>query len=98
MTLDKFDTNPILVNINTLKPYRIYDTITSRGMESTIERERDITNTYPQVIIEKSFPNATLENGQEANTIFFPFSEVGIEIQYLVVGTKITDSFAIIEV
>ncbi len=45
MTIDKFDPNPILVNINKLKPYWFQDTITSKGLESIVKKGRDTTNT-----------------------------------------------------
>ncbi len=44
--VNKFDPNPILVNINKLKPYRFQDTITSKGLESIVKNERDIYNPY----------------------------------------------------
>jgi hypothetical protein len=45
VTIDKFDPNPILVNINKLKPYRFQDPTTYKGLESTVKRGRDTTNT-----------------------------------------------------
>jgi hypothetical protein len=56
MIIDKFDPNPILVNINKIKPYEFQDIIVSKRLESTIEKGRDITN------IEIVFHIATLEN------------------------------------
>jgi hypothetical protein len=43
--VDKFDPNPILININKLKPYWFKDNIASRGLKSTFERGKDISNT-----------------------------------------------------
>jgi hypothetical protein len=58
VAIDKFDPNPILVNINKLKPYQFQDTTASKGLESTFERGRDIVNT------KMGFHIATLENAQ----------------------------------
>jgi hypothetical protein len=44
MIIDKFDPNPILVNINKLKPYRFQDSITSRGFKLIVKMGRDIAN------------------------------------------------------
>jgi hypothetical protein len=49
MIVDKFDPNPILVNINKLKPYRFQDTTPSRGLESIVERGRDIACHNPNL-------------------------------------------------
>jgi hypothetical protein len=54
--VNKFDPNPILVNINKLRPYRFQHTIASRGLELIVERGRDTTNT------KIGFNIATLEN------------------------------------
>ncbi len=56
MTINKYDPNPILVNINKLKPYRLQDTTVSKGLESTVERGRETTN------IEIGFNIIILEN------------------------------------
>lgn len=37
MTIDKYDSNPILVNINKIEPYQFQDIIVSKGLESTVE-------------------------------------------------------------
>jgi predicted P-loop ATPase len=76
VTINKFDPNPILVNINKLKPYQFQDTTASRGLESIIERGRDTTNTKIR------FNTTTLENAQGINTKF----------SFLVDGTKIQES------
>ncbi len=59
MTIDKFDPNPILVNINKLKPYWFQHTITSKELELIVETGRDTTNT------KKRFHIATLNNAQD---------------------------------
>ncbi len=41
MNVDKFDTNPLLVNVNKLKPYWHLE-LTPNGMESKIEGGRDV--------------------------------------------------------
>jgi len=76
MTVDKFDPNPILVNVNKLKPYQFQDTNVSRGLESIVERGRDITNN------EIGLKTPTLENSQGTCT----------KISFLVDGTKIQES------
>jgi hypothetical protein len=58
MIVDKFDPNPILVNINKLKPYRFQDTTASKGLESKVKGGRDITNN------EIGLKTLTLENAQ----------------------------------
>jgi hypothetical protein len=55
MIVDKFDPNPILININKLKPYRFEDNVASRGLKSSFKRGKDISNT------EKRFHVMTLE-------------------------------------
>ncbi len=40
MNVDKFDTNPLLVNVNKLKPYW-HSELTPNGLESQIEGGRD---------------------------------------------------------
>jgi hypothetical protein len=52
--IDKFDPNPILININKLKPYWFQDITVFWRLESTMERGRDTTN------IEIGFNIATL--------------------------------------
>jgi hypothetical protein len=76
VTIEKFDPNPNLVNINKLKPFRFQDTITSKGFESTVEKGRDTTNTKIR------FNIATLENAQG----------IGKNVSFLVDGTKIQES------
>jgi predicted P-loop ATPase len=76
VTVNRFDPNPILVNINKLKPYRFQDTTASRGLESIVERGRDTTNT------EIRFNTTTLEYARGTNTKF----------SFLVDGTKIQES------
>ncbi len=68
----KFDPNPILVNINKLKPYQFQNTTTSKGLESIVERGRVITN------IEIGFNTTTLENAEGTSTKL-SFSVDGIE-------------------
>ncbi len=75
--VDKFDPNPILVNINKLKPYWFQNKIAFRGLESTVEMGRDIANT------EIGFKIATLKKEQGTCT----------KISFLVDGTKIQDSW-----
>ncbi len=77
MTINKFDPNPILVNINKLKPYWFQNKIAFRGLESTVEKGRDIANT------EIGFKIATLKKEQGTCT----------KISFLVDGTKIQDSW-----
>ncbi len=99
MIVNKFDPNPILVNINKLKPYRFQDTITSKGLESIVKNERDTTNT------EIGFHIVTLENAQDTCTKFsfsmdgtkIQESRLGIENQDLVVGTEIQNKTTRIE-
>jgi len=57
VTIDKFDPNPIFININKLKPYRFQDLSASKGLESTVESERDTT------IIKTRFNTTILKNG-----------------------------------
>jgi hypothetical protein len=76
MTINKFDLDPILVNINKLKPYQFNNKISSKGLESIVKRGRDITN------IEQGFNIVTLENAQGTCTKF----------SFLVGGTKIQES------
>ncbi len=82
--IDKFDPNPILVNINKSKPYQFQDTIASKGLESIIKWGRDITNT------EIGFNVPTLENAQNINTQN-SFLGDGTEIQESQLGTKNQD-------
>jgi hypothetical protein len=82
--IDKFDPNPILVNINKSKPYQFQDTIASKGLESIIKWGRDITNT------EIGFNVPTLENAQNINTKI-SFLGDGTEIQESQLGTKNQD-------
>jgi hypothetical protein len=56
VTVNKFDPNPILININKLKPHWFQDKSASRRLESIVERGRDRTN------IEIRFNITTLEN------------------------------------
>jgi len=84
VTIDKFDPNPILVNINKLKPYWFQDITFFRGLESTIKRGRDTTNT------EIRFNIVTLENVQGTCTKF-SFLMNGTEIQESSLGTKNQD-------
>jgi hypothetical protein len=53
---DKFDPNPILVNINKLKPYWFQDSSALKGLKLVVEKGRDITN------IEIGVNTTTLEN------------------------------------
>jgi len=62
MIIHKFDPNPILVNINKLKPYQFQNTTTSKWLESIVERGRVITN------IEIGFNTTTLENAEGTST------------------------------
>jgi hypothetical protein len=62
--VNKFDPNPILVNINKLKPYRFQDTAISKRLQSIVERGRDTTNTKIR------FHTITLENAQGIGTNF----------------------------
>jgi hypothetical protein len=80
----KLDPNPMLININKLKPYWFQDTTASKGLESTIERERDTTNT------KIGFNIASLENVQGISTKL-SFSVDGTEIQKSWLGIKIQD-------
>ncbi len=73
MTIDKFDPNPISVNINKLKPYWFQDITAFRGLESIVEKGRDIANA------ETGFNIATLENVQGTCTKFSLLMD-GIEI------------------
>jgi hypothetical protein len=82
--VDKFDPNPILVNINKLKPYRFQDIATSRGLESTIERGRDTTNT------KIGFNVATLEvHKVHAQNFHFQWMELKSKSHDLEPKTKI---------
>jgi hypothetical protein len=74
--VNKFDPNPILVNIHKLKLYWFQNTIASKGLESIIKRGKDTTNT------EIRFNTTTLENAQGIDTKF----------SFLVDGTKIQES------
>jgi len=47
--VDKFDPNPILVNINKLEPYWFQDLNAFRGLESIVKMGKDITNTKIRV-------------------------------------------------
>jgi hypothetical protein len=85
MIIDKFDPNPILVNINKLKPYRFQNSITSRRFELIVKMGRDIANTEIGVNI------VILENAQGTCTKL-SFSMDGIENKNLVVGTKIQNT------
>jgi hypothetical protein len=49
LIVDKFDPNPILVNINKLEPYWFQDLSAFRGLESTVKMGKDITNTKIKV-------------------------------------------------
>jgi len=75
VTINKFDPNPILVNINKLKPCRFQNTSTFKGLKSIIERGRDITNT------KIGFNTIILENAHG----------IGKTISFLVDGTKIQE-------
>jgi hypothetical protein len=79
--VNKFEPNPILVNINKLKPYRFQDTTISKGLQSIVERGRDTTN------IEIRFHIITLENAQG----------IGTKFSFLVDGTKNQDSIIEVE-
>jgi hypothetical protein len=85
VTVNKFDPNPILVNINKLKPYQFSDKITSWKIESIVKRGRDIANN------EIGFNIATLENAQGTCTKF-SFLVDGTKIQESWLETKIQDS------
>jgi hypothetical protein len=47
MNMDKIDTNPLLVNINKLKPYQHLE-LTPYGLETKIEKRRDVSVRVPQ--------------------------------------------------
>lgn len=47
MNMDKIDTNPLLVNINKLKPYQHLE-LTPYGLEAKIEKGRDVSVRVPQ--------------------------------------------------
>jgi hypothetical protein len=79
--IDKFDPNPILININKLKPYQFQDTTISQGLESIVKRGRDTTNT--QIGIN----TVILENAHDTCTKF-SFSVDGNKIQESQLGTK----------
>jgi hypothetical protein len=96
VAIDKFDPNPVLVNINNLKPYRFQNTTASRGLESTIERGKGIVN------IEMGFYIVTLENAQgtgRKNSFLIDKTKIhepqfGTENQDSTVGTKIRNTLA----
>jgi hypothetical protein len=56
MNIDKFDPNPIIININKLKPYKFQHKIASKGLEAIVKNGRDIT--YIEIVVHI----ATLEN------------------------------------
>ncbi len=84
MSIDKFDPNPILVNINKLKPYWFQDTTASKRLESIVEKGRDITNN------EIGLKTPTLKNAQGTCTKIL-FLVDGTEIQESQLGTKNQD-------
>jgi hypothetical protein len=50
VTFEYFDPNPILVNINKLKPYWFPNTITSRWLELVVERGRGHSHHFKKVL------------------------------------------------
>ncbi len=91
VTVNKFDPNPILVNINKLKTQWFQDTSASRRLESIVEKGRDTTN------IEIRFNITTLENAQGTDTKFSLLVD-GTEIQELRLGTKNLDSVVLTKI
>jgi len=86
--VNKFDTNPILVNINKLKPYQFQYSNASRGLKSIVQMGRDIAN------IEIGVNTTILENVQGTCTKF-SFSMDGTENKDLIVRTKIQDALVV---
>ncbi len=93
--INKFDPNPILININKLKPYWFQYTTTFKGLESIIKKGRDTTNTKIRIntiILENAHGTSTkfsfLVDGIEIQE-----SQLGTKKQDLVVGTKIQESW-----
>jgi len=86
--VDKFDPNPILVNINKLKPYQFQDSNAYRGLKSIVKMGRDIAN------IEIGVNTTILENVQGTCTKF-SFSMDGTENKDSIVGTKIQDTLVV---
>jgi hypothetical protein len=82
VTIDKFDPNPILININKLKPYWFQDSTTSKGLESTIESGRDTT------VIKTRF-NITILKMEHAQNFHFWWMEPKTKIRSLKLKTKI---------
>ncbi len=83
--VNKFDPNPILVNINKLKLYWFQNTTASKGLESIVKKGRDITN------IKIGFKIATLENAHITSTKI-SFSMDKTEIKKSWFDTKNMDS------
>lgn len=88
MIVDKFDPNPILVNINKLKPYQFQDSNASRGLKSIVKMGRDLANIEIRV-------NITILENVQGTCTKFSISMDGTENKDSIVGTKIQDTLVI---